>query len=95
MKLRHLFTINIFLAVFFGVSCSLFPRWVLQLYSLSPDAGTIWVTRLVGGAILGYATLMWFGRRTDYGADRGSLATAVPEISERSGSRGLRLRRPP
>ena len=77
MKLRHLFTINIFLAVFFGVSCSLFPRWVLRLYSLSPDAGAIWVTRLVGGAILGYATLMWFGRRTDSIEARMAIALAL------------------
>lgn len=60
MKLRHLFTINIF----FGGSCSLFPRFVFWVYGLVPDDSAIWVSRLVGGSILGFATLMWFGMRT-------------------------------
>ena len=63
MKLRHLFTINIFIAILIGLSCSLLPGWLLRLYGLVPDDASIWVTRLVGGSILGYATLMWFGRR--------------------------------
>ena len=52
MKLRHLFTINLFVAAFFGVSCSLFPAWVLQMYGLAPNDAAIWTTRLVGGSIL-------------------------------------------
>ena len=34
MKLRHLFTINIFIAVFFGLACAVFPEWTIQLYGL-------------------------------------------------------------
>jgi hypothetical protein len=55
MKLRHLFTVNLFLAVFFGISCSLFPLWVLHLYGLASNDAAIWTTRLVGGSILGFA----------------------------------------
>jgi hypothetical protein len=64
MKLRHLFGINIFFAIFFGLSCTLFPRFVFWMYGLVPDDQGIWVTRLVGGSILGFATLMWFGIKT-------------------------------
>ncbi len=77
MQLRHLFTINIFLAAFFGLFCSLFPRWVLQLYGLATNDAAIWVTRLVGGSILGYATLMWFGRKTDSVEVRRAIALAL------------------
>jgi hypothetical protein len=77
MKLRHLFTVNLFFAIFFGVSCSLFPRWVFQLYGLAADDGAIWATRLVGGSILGYATLMWFGRKAASGEARRAIALAL------------------
>jgi hypothetical protein len=77
MKLRHLFTINLFIAIFFGVACSLFPRLVFQLYGLPAGDAAIWTARLVGGAILGYATLMWFGRETASGEARRAIALAL------------------
>ncbi len=76
MKLRHLFTINIFFAVFFGVSCTLF-RFVFWLYGLVPDDAAVWVARLVGGSILGFATLMGFGRKTESVAVRKAIALAL------------------
>jgi hypothetical protein len=77
MKLKHLFTVNLFFAVFFGLSCSLFPRWVFQLYGLAPNDAAIWTARLVGGSILGFATLMWFGRKTESVEARGAIAVAL------------------
>ncbi len=77
MKLKHLFTINILFAVFFGVSCAFFAGWALRIYGLSPDAGALWTTRLVGGSILGFATLMWFGRRTESKEARRVIALAL------------------
>ena len=77
MKLQHLFTINFFIAVFFGVSCSLFPTWVLQMYGLAPNSAAIWTSRLVGGSILGFATLMWFGWRTASVEARRAIALAL------------------
>jgi hypothetical protein len=77
MKLRHLFTINIVFAIFFGVSCTLFPRFVFWLYGLVPDDAAIWVTRLVGGSILGFATLMWFGIRAASVSARRAIALAL------------------
>ena len=85
MKLRHLFTVNLFIAVFFGLSCSLFAPWVIQLYGLEPNDAAVWTTRLVGGSILGFATLMWFGRKTE-------LASCTP--GHRTGPSGARHCRP-
>jgi hypothetical protein len=77
MKLRHLFTVNLFIAAFFGISCALFPVWALHLYGLAPDDAAIWTTRLVGGSILGFATLMWFGRKSPDGDARRAIALAL------------------
>jgi hypothetical protein len=77
MKLQHLFTINLVFAIFFGISCSLFAGWVLQMYGLVPDDGAVWATRLVGGSILGFATLMWFGRKSTSVDARRAIALAL------------------
>jgi hypothetical protein len=77
MKLKHLFMINLFIAVPIGLSCVLIPGWTIRLYGLIPDDGNIWVTRLVGGSILGYASLMWFGRRSGSYKTRRAIALAL------------------
>jgi len=77
MKLRHLFTVNLFIAAFFGLSCSLFPVWVLGTYGLQAGAAAIWTTRLVGGSICGFATLMWFGRASEHRGARRAIALAL------------------
>ena len=77
MKLKHLFTINIFFAVFFGVTCAFFAGWALRIYGLVPEAGALWTTRLVGGSILGFASLMWHGRKTDSQKARRAIALAL------------------
>jgi hypothetical protein len=77
MKLRHLFTINIFFAIFFGLACALLPEWSLKLYGVTPDDGAIWMTRVAGGSILGFATLMWYGRRRASIDARRAIALAL------------------
>lgn len=77
MKLRHLFAVNFVIAVFFGLSCALMPRWVFQLYGAAYDDAAIWSARLVGGSILGYATLMWFGFRAASVEARRAIALAL------------------
>ena len=77
MNLRNLFTLNLAIAIFFGISCALFPVWVLQLYGLVPTEAAIWTTRLVGGSILGFATLMWFGRTAATQEGRRAIAIAL------------------
>jgi hypothetical protein len=77
MRLRHLFTMNILFAICFGVSCSLFPYLTFNLYGLIPDEAAIWTTRLAGGSILGFATLMWFGQKTTSVDTRRAIAIAL------------------
>ena len=77
MKLRNLFAINIFIAIFFGGSCTFFPHFVFSLYGLIPEEASIWVTRLVGGSILGFATLMWFGIKSSSVEARRAIALAL------------------
>jgi hypothetical protein len=77
MKLRHLFMINIVFAVFFGMSCTFLPRLLFSLYNLVPDDAAIWVTRLTGGSILGFATLMWFGIKSASVGTRKAIAYAL------------------
>ena len=77
MRLRHLFITNFFFAIFFGGSCFLFPHWVFKLYGLAPDGAAIWTARLVGGSILGFATLMWFGQKAISVDTRRAIAIAL------------------
>jgi hypothetical protein len=77
VKLRHLFTLNLFIAILFGLTCALFPVSVLRLYGLVSNPAAAWLSRLVGGSILGYATLMWFGRRTQSLDARRAIALAL------------------
>ncbi|MCU0461436.1 MAG: hypothetical protein MUF36_05400 [Bacteroidales bacterium] len=90
MKLRHLFIINIFIAIFFGGSCTFLPHFVFSLYNIVPDEASIWVARLAGGSILGFATLMWFGIKTASTESHNPIALAYafflfirPDISNR------------
>jgi hypothetical protein len=77
MKLRHFFTVNIFFAIFFGLTCSLFPVQVGRLYDLAFEESAIWTTRLLGGSILGFAILMWFGRKSKSAETRRAIAMAL------------------
>ena len=77
MKLRHLFAVNFCIAVFFGLACSIFPRWVFQLYGAAFDDAAIWSARLVGGSILGFATLMWYGFKAAIVEARRAIALAL------------------
>ena len=53
------------------------PALVLKVYGLPVDDAAIWLTRLVGGSILGFATLMWFGRKTTWVESRRAIALAL------------------
>lgn len=77
MKLHHLFTINIFFAIYFGLTGSLFPQLWLVPYGLAPSDTAIWAVRLAGGSILGFATLMWYGRRHASQESRRAIALAL------------------
>jgi len=77
MKLKHLFTINLFFAIFFGVTCTFITGWVLSLYGLQAEPGVVWTSRLVGGSIFGFASLMWFGRSAESQSARRAIALAL------------------
>jgi hypothetical protein len=77
MNLRQLFTINVFLALFFGLTCALVPRELSHAYGLPLDTAGVWVARLLGGSLLGFATLMWFGRRSPSMETRRAIALAL------------------
>jgi hypothetical protein len=77
MKLRNLFIVNIFIAIFFGGSCTFFPHFVYSLYNVVPDEAAIWAARLTGGSILGFATLMWFGIKAASSESRRAIAIAL------------------
>ena len=77
MKLRHLFAINISFAICSGGACTLFQHFVFSLYNIVPDEAAVWVTRLAGGSILGFATLMWFGIKTASAESRKAIALAL------------------
>lgn len=93
MKLRHLFLINLFIAIPIGLSCVFIPGWTIKLYGLIPDDGNIWVTHLIGGSILGYASLMWFGRKSgSYKTRRAiGLALFIQDIVGLAGSLEIQL----
>ena len=77
MRLRHLFAVNVLFALFFGASCAVLPRWVFTLYGVHADGPALWVTRLAGGSILGFATLMWSGYKAASVESRRSIALAL------------------
>jgi hypothetical protein len=77
MTLRRLFTINAFIASCFGVSCIAAPSQLCQLYGLSLNPAGIWVAQLLGGSLLGFASLMWFGRRSVSFETRRAIALAL------------------
>ena len=76
-RLQYFFTINIFFAIFFWGSCSLFPRWVFNLYGLTPNDAALWTARLFGGSILGFASLMWVGQKAISVEVRRAIAFAL------------------
>jgi hypothetical protein len=77
MGLRHLLSVNVFLAGFFGLTCALVPRELCQAYGLPLDAAGVWVSRLLGGSLLGLSTLMWFGSRSSSAEVRRAIAVAL------------------
>jgi hypothetical protein len=77
MKLRNLFIVNIFIAIFFGGTCTFLPGFVFSLYGIVPDEASIWLSRLAGGSILAFATLMWFGIKTASAESRRAIAIAL------------------
>jgi hypothetical protein len=77
MNLRRLFTLNLFFAIPIGGACVLFPAFVFGLYGLATNDAGLWTAILAGGSILGFASLMWFGRSAALVETRRAIALAL------------------
>jgi hypothetical protein len=77
VTLQRLFGINLVFALFFGLTCTLVPVQLCAAYGLPLDEAGVWATRLLGGSILGFSTLMWFGRTTASPDARRAIALAL------------------
>ena len=57
MTLRTVFSINIPISVFFGITCLLLPNWLFSLYGVELTEPGIFMTQLAGAAYLGFGAL--------------------------------------
>ena len=64
MTLRTLFTINIPISFFFGLTCLLIPEWLMSLYGAEISPAGAFMTRLAGAAYLGFGVLAYQARST-------------------------------
>jgi ferric-dicitrate binding protein FerR (iron transport regulator) len=77
MHLRRLFAVNLVFALFFGLTCTFAAGRICAVYGLTADTAALWTTRLLGGSLLGFATLMWFGWRSAPPEARRAIARAL------------------
>ncbi len=77
MTLRRLLAVNLVLALFFGLTCALLPAQVCGAYGLPANTAALWTTRLLGGSLLGFAALMWYGWRSAAGGAARAIAFAL------------------
>ena len=71
MKLKTLMTINAIVAIVFGVTFVIVPAQAYLLYDITADEHLIYMGRLFGGALMGFAILTWMARNaTDSDARR-------------------------
>ena len=62
MNLRTLFTINVPISAFFGITCLVLPRWLFSLYGVDLTDGGVAMTQFAGAAFLGFGTLALLAR---------------------------------
>lgn len=62
MNLRMLFTINVPISFFFGLTCLLIPERLISLYDAEISAAGIYMTQLAGAAYLGFGVLAYQAR---------------------------------
>jgi hypothetical protein len=71
MKLKTLMIINAIVAIVFGVIFVIIPAQAYSCYSITADHQLIYMVRLFGSALIGYAILTWMARNsTDSDAGR-------------------------
>ena len=71
MKLKTLMTINAIVAIVFGVTFVIVPAQAYSCYNITADEQLIYMGRLFGSALIGFAILTWMARNaTDSDARR-------------------------
>ena len=71
MKLKTLMIINAIVAIVFGVIFVIVPAQVYSLYDITANEQLIYMGRLFGGTLIGFALLTWMARNaTDSDARR-------------------------
>ncbi len=63
--MKLLMIINAIFALLFGLGFLLAPESLLSAYGATTDAELVQMARFFGSAMLGYALLTWFARKTE------------------------------
>lgn len=62
MRLSTLFTLNAIVAALYGLAFLIVPGALASLYGAALGPGGVYVARLFGAVVLGYAVLSWFAK---------------------------------
>ncbi|MCG2767002.1 MAG: hypothetical protein L6435_01270 [Anaerolineae bacterium] len=74
MKLKQLFVVHSFVALFHGGGFVLAPELFMSLYGISlADPAAVFVARLFGAALLIYCFVAWFARDAEDSAARRAI----------------------
>ena len=77
MNLRTLFTINVPISAFFGLTCLLAPNLLFSLYGVELTSPGVFITQLAGAAYLGFGALAFQARSSESKEFRLALALAL------------------
>ena len=77
MKLKTLMIINTIVAIVFGVTFVIVPAQVYSLYDITADEHLIYMGRLFGSALIGFAVLTWMARNATDSDARKAIVLAL------------------
>ena len=77
MKLKTLMIINSIVAIVFGVLFVIVPTHVYSLYDFTADEHLVFMGRLFGGALIGFALLTWIARNATDSDTRSAIVYAL------------------
>ena len=77
MKLKTLMTINSIVAIVFGVTFVIVPTQAYSLYDITADEQLIYMGRLFGSALIGFAILTWMARNATDSDSRRAIVLAL------------------
>jgi hypothetical protein len=77
MKLKTLMIINSIVAIVFGVLFVIVPAHVYSLYDITADEQLVYMGRLFGGALIGFALLTWIARNAPDSDARRAIVYAL------------------